>query len=65
MKVVRTCPYLGTVNSMEIAVTNMAITEWYLSGTDIHHHFPHLTEGECEFIRSGDRQVADGEAMYE
>ena len=52
MKVIRTSPFSGNTNVMEIDVTQEQIALWE-SGTLIQNAMPHLTPDEREFIMTG------------
>ncbi len=52
MKITRTSPFSGNVNSMEIDITPDQI-EKYNNGELIQRAFPHLSADEREFIKTG------------
>ena len=52
MKITRTSPFSGKVNTMEIDVTQEQIDAWK-NGTLIQDAMPNLTADEREFIKTG------------
>lgn len=52
MLIIRTSPFSGKTNSMEIEVTQEQINSWE-NGTLIQDAMPHLTPDEREFIKTG------------
>jgi hypothetical protein len=52
MKILRTSPFSGEENVMEIDVTHHQLRIWK-SGTLIQDAMPHLTSDEREFIKTG------------
>ena len=52
MKVIRTSPFSGNTNVMEIDVTQEQLSSWE-NGTLIQNAMPHLTPDEREFIKTG------------
>jgi len=52
MKIVRTSPFSGETNVMEIDVTPSQLTAWQ-NGTLIQNAMPHLSADEREFIMTG------------
>jgi len=52
MLIIRTSPFSGKTNSMEIEVTQEQISSWE-NGTLIQDAMPHLTPDEREFIKTG------------
>ena len=53
MKVIRTSPFSGNTNSMEIEVTLEQLSSWQVDGILIQDAMPHLTPDEREFIKTG------------
>jgi len=53
MKVIRTSPFSGNTNSMEIEVTQEQLRSWQVDGVLIQNAMPHLTPDEREFIKTG------------
>ena len=53
MKVIRTSPFSGNTNSMEIEVTLEQFRSWQVDGVLIQNAMPHLTPDEREFIKTG------------
>ena len=52
MQIIRTSPFSGNTNSMEIEITQEQIALWE-SGTLIQNAMPHLSADEREFIMTG------------
>jgi hypothetical protein len=52
MKIIRTSPFSGNTNVMEIDVTQEQLSSWE-NGTLIQNAMPHLTPDEREFIKTG------------
>lgn len=52
MKVTRTSPFSGKINTMDIDVTEEQFRQWY-DGRLIQHVMPNLTPDEREFIMTG------------
>ena len=52
MKIIRTSPFSGNTNSMEIEVTQEQISSWE-NGTLIQDAMPNLSADEREFIKTG------------
>lgn len=52
MKITRKSPFTGTVNTMDIDVTDVQIERWK-SGTLIQNAMPNLSADEREFIMTG------------
>lgn len=52
MKITRTSPFSGQVNTLEIDVTPEQLAAWQ-AGTLIQRAMPHLTADEREFIMTG------------
>lgn len=52
MKITRKSPFTGTVNTMDIEVTDVQIERWK-SGTLIQNAMPNLSADEREFIMTG------------
>ena len=52
MLIIRTSPFSGNTNSMEIEVTQEQLSSWE-SGVLIQNAMPHLTPDEREFIKTG------------
>lgn len=52
MLIIRTSPFSGKTNSMEIEVTQEQISSWE-NGTLIQDAMPNLTPDEREFIKTG------------
>lgn len=52
MKITRTSPFSGQVNTLDIPVTSEQITEWQ-NGKLIQDAMPNLTPDEREFILTG------------
>lgn len=52
MLIIRTSPFSGKTNSMEIEVTQEQLSSWE-NGTLIQDAMPHLTPDEREFIKTG------------
>ncbi len=53
MKVIRTSPFSGKTNVMEIDVTQEQLRSWQVDGVLIQNAMPHLTPDEREFIKTG------------
>ncbi len=53
MKVIRTSPFSGKTNVMEIDVTLEQLSSWQVDGVLIQNAMPHLTPDEREFIKTG------------
>jgi DNA-binding LacI/PurR family transcriptional regulator len=53
MKIIRTSPFSGNTNSMEIEVTLEQLRSWQVDGVLIQNAMPHLTPDEREFIKTG------------
>ena len=52
MLIIRTSPFSGNTNSMEIEVTQEQLSSWE-NGTLIQNAIPNLSADEREFIMSG------------
>ena len=52
MKIIRTSPFSGNTNSMEIEVTQEQLSSWE-SGVLIQNAMPNLSADEREFIMTG------------
>jgi hypothetical protein len=52
MKITRTSPFSGKLNSMEINATKEQLNDWD-SGTPIQYAMPHLSPEEREFVKTG------------
>ena len=52
MKITRTNPFNGEVNTLDIAVTDAQI-EYYAAGALIQDAFPNLSADDREFIKTG------------
>ena len=52
MLIIRTSPFSGNTNSMEIEVTQEQLSSWE-SGTLIQNAMPNLSADEREFIMTG------------
>ena len=52
MEIIRTSPFSGNTNSMEIEVTQEQLSSWE-NGTLIQNAMPHLSADEREFIMTG------------
>ena len=52
MKITKTSPFTGRINSKELDITQEQIDKW-LGGTLIQDAFPHLTPDEREFLKTG------------
>lgn len=52
MKITRKSPFTGTVNTMDIDVTDVQIERWK-SGTLIQNAMPNISADEREFIMTG------------
>ena len=52
MQIIRTSPFSGNTNVMEIDVTQEQISSWE-NGTLIQDAMPNLTPDEREFIKTG------------
>lgn len=52
MKIRRTSPFSGVVNTMDIDVTHEQMSRWQ-NGVLIQYAMPHLTADEREFIMTG------------
>ena len=52
MKIIRTSPFSGNTNSMEIEVTQEQLSSWE-NGTLIQNAMPNLSADEREFIKTG------------
>ena len=53
MLIIRTSPFSGNTNSMEIEVTQEQLRSWQVDGVLIQNAMPHLTPDEREFIKTG------------
>ena len=53
MLIIRTSPFSGNTNSMEIEVTLEQLRSWQVDGVLIQNAMPHLTPDEREFIKTG------------
>ena len=53
MLIIRTSPFSGKTNSMEIKVTLEQLSSWQVDGILIQDAMPHLTPDEREFIKTG------------
>ena len=53
MLIIRTSPFSGNTNSMEIEVTQEQLSSWQVDGILIQDAMPHLTPDEREFIKTG------------
>ena len=53
MLIIRTSPFSGKTNSMEIKVTLEQLSSWQVDGVLIQNAMPHLTPDEREFIKTG------------
>ena len=53
MKIIRTSPFSGNTNVMEIDVTLEQLSSWQVDGILIQDAMPHLTPDEREFIKTG------------
>lgn len=66
MNITRTSPISGKDTTMFLPVTEEQITSW-LNGTLVQDAFPHLTDGQREFIKTGitpeDWEEVCGEAL--
>ena len=52
MKITRTNPFNGKVNTLDLNVTDAQI-EYYASGALLQDAFPHLSADDREFIKTG------------
>ena len=52
MKITRTSPFTGEINTLDIDVTQSQIDAWY-GGELIQNAMPNLSADEREFIKSG------------
>jgi hypothetical protein len=52
MKITRTNPFNGEINTIDIDVTDEQV-QAYMDGALIQNAFPQLTAGEREFIKTG------------
>lgn len=52
MKITRTSPFSGKVNTMDIDITEEQLKQWH-DGRLIQHAMPNLTPDEREFIMTG------------
>ena len=52
MLIIRTSPFSGNTNSMEIEVTQEQLSSWE-NGTLIQNAMPNLSADEREFIKTG------------
>lgn len=52
MKITRTCPFTGNVNTLEINVTQEQLNSWE-NGELIQNAMPNLSSDEREFIKTG------------
>ena len=52
MKVIRTSPFSGKANTIEVDITMQQYHAWR-TGTPIQRAMPHLTPDEREFIMTG------------
>ena len=53
MQIIRTSPFSGNTNVMEIDVTLEQLSSWQVDGVLIQDAMPHLTPDEREFIKTG------------
>lgn len=53
MQIIRTSPFSGNTNVMEIDVTLEQLRSWRQDGVLIQNAMPHLTPDEREFIKTG------------
>ena len=53
MEIIRTSPFSGNTNVMEIDVTLEQLRSWQVDGVLIQNAMPHLTPDEREFIKTG------------
>ena len=53
MQIIRTSPFSGNTNVMEIDVTLEQLSSWQVDGILIQDAMPHLTPDEREFIKTG------------
>ena len=53
MKIIRTSPFSGNTNVMEIDVPLEQLSSWQVDGILIQDAMPHLTPDEREFIKTG------------
>ena len=53
MQIIRTSPFSGNANVMEIDVTLEQLSSWQVDGILIQDAMPHLTPDEREFIKTG------------
>ena len=53
MKIIRTSPFSGNTNVMEIDVTLEQLSSWQVDGILIQDAMPHLPPDEREFIKTG------------
>ena len=53
MKIIRTSPFSGNTNVMEIDVALEQLSSWQVDGVLIQNAMPHLTPDEREFIKTG------------
>ncbi len=53
MLIIRTSPFSGNTNVMEIDVTQEQLRSWRQDGVLIQNAMPHLTPDEREFIKTG------------
>jgi hypothetical protein len=52
MKITRTNPFNGKVNTLDLNVTDAQI-EYYAAGALLQDAFPHLSADDREFIKTG------------
>ncbi len=62
MRITKTSPLTGVVNTMDIDVTDEQLSAWR-NGTLIQNAMPHLTPAEREFIMTGYTQ-ADWDKLF-
>lgn len=53
MKITRTCPFTGNVNTLEINVTQEQLNSWQNGHLLIQDAMPNLSADEREFIKTG------------
>ena len=53
MKIIRTSPFSGNTNVMEIDVTLEQLSSWQVDGVLIQNAMPNLSADEREFIMTG------------
>ena len=53
MKITRTNPFNGDINTLDLDVTFEQVESYFEGGLLVQDAFPHLTPSEREFIKTG------------